>query len=109
MILGRVCGTVVATCKDPKLTGSKLLVVKEIDIAGKPTGTFFVAMDTVGAGYGETVILVRGSSARMTEFTNKSPVDTAIIAIIDIVEVHKQVVFKKEEEIWREFAEPSKS
>lgn len=86
MKLGRVIGTVVATRKSPKLTGTKLLVVEECDITGKPKGSFVVAADTVGAGAGETVLLVAGSSARLAYPKEGTPIDAAISAIIDTVE-----------------------
>lgn len=87
MILGRVAGTVVATCKDEKLQGKKLLVVRTFDPeSGQETG-YNVSVDTVGAGAGETVILVGGSSARMAAGLKDHPVDSAIIGIVDTIEM----------------------
>lgn len=86
MKLGRVVGTVVATRKSPKLTGAKLLVIEECSIDGKPKGTFTVAADTVGAGAGEMVLLVAGSSARLAYPQEGTPIDAAVSAIIDSVE-----------------------
>lgn len=85
MILGKVIGNVVATRKDEKLVGSKLLVVQPVDLDGKPQGSYLIARDTVGAGAGETVILVQGSSARMAKQSKETPIDCAIIAIVDEV------------------------
>lgn len=86
MILGRVCGTVVCTRKDDSLVGSKFLIVEELTIKGsKPTGKFVVTVDAVGAGAAEKVLVVAGSSARLTERTLKKPVDAAICAIVDEV------------------------
>jgi len=85
MIIGKVCGTVVATRKDPKLEGKKLLVVQKIDPSDKSSAGYVIAVDTVGAGAGETVLCVSGSSARMSHGMKDHPVDTAIIAIIDSV------------------------
>lgn len=85
MNLGRVCGTVVCTRKDERLDGVKLLVVEELTIESKPTGRFLVAADAVGAGAAETVLLVAGSSARLTDRTLNKPVDAAIAAIVDQV------------------------
>jgi len=85
MKLGRVCGTVVCTRKDERLAGLKLLIVEELTIEAKPTGAFVVAVDAVGAGAAETVLLVAGSSARLTERTLNKPVDAAIAAIVDEV------------------------
>ena len=85
MFLGRIVGTVVATRKDDRLEGCKLLVVQPLDPGGKDLGTPVVAVDTVSAGYQETVLVVTGSSARMTERTKDAPVDAAIVGIVDSV------------------------
>ena len=87
MILARVVGSVVATRKDPRLEGKTLLVLKPITPQGEDTGNYVVAVDTVSAGYRETVIAVSGSSARMAEGCQDRPVDTAIIGIVDRVNV----------------------
>lgn len=85
MLLAKVMGTVVATRKDERLDGKKLLVCRPVNPAGDPEGNFLVAVDTVGAGFHETVLLVTGSSARMAGGNLESPVDTAIIGIVDAV------------------------
>jgi len=85
MILARVVGTVVATRKDPRLEGKKLLVLKPVSPEGKDESGYVVAVDTVSAGYRETVLTVSGSSARMAEGCKDRPVDTAIIGIVDNV------------------------
>jgi ethanolamine utilization protein EutN len=87
MLLAKVVGTVVATRKDPRLEGNKLLVVRPMDPAGKPEGNYVVAVDTVDAGVGETVLIVSGSSARMASGMKDCPVDAAIVGIIDLIEV----------------------
>jgi len=89
MLLARIVGTVVATRKDERLVSSKLLVARPIDPAGKPEGTYLVAVDTVDAGVGETVLIVSGSSARMASGMKDCPVDAAVVGIIDHVEVQK--------------------
>ena len=86
MRLGKVIGTVVATQKDPKLVGWKLLMVRELKMDGTPTDTYVVAVDTVGAGIGETVLTVSGSSARLANRADGVPVDASIIGIVDTVE-----------------------
>jgi len=96
MQLMQVVGTVVATHKDPKLDGLKLLIGKEIRLDGTMTETYHVAVDTMGVGQGEVVIIVRGSSARLTDSTDKKPVDTAIIGVVDEIEVAGSIVWKKE-------------
>ena len=87
MFLARVVGTVVATRKDPKLTGSKLLIVVPVDPDGEPEGGYVVAVDTVDAGVKETVLVARGSSARMAEGMKDLPVDASIIGIVDHADV----------------------
>jgi ethanolamine utilization protein EutN len=87
MIIARVVGTVVATRKDERLVSSKLLIVRPMDPHGKPEGNHLVAVDTVAAGYGETVLIVSGSSARMASGMKDCPVDAAIVGIIDTIQV----------------------
>ena len=87
MILAKVVGTVVATRKDDRLISSKLLVTQPIDPAGKAQGNHLVAVDTVDAGFGETVLIVSGSSARMAAGLKDTPVDAAIVGIVDSVTV----------------------
>lgn len=86
MLLARVVGTVVATRKDPRLVSHKLLVVRPMDPRGKAEGNYLVAIDTVDAGAGETVLIVSGSSARMAAGLKDCPVDAAIVGIVDTVE-----------------------
>jgi microcompartment protein CcmK/EutM len=87
MILARIVGTVVATRKDPRLLSSKLLVARPMDPHGKAEGSYLVAIDTVDAGVGETVLIVSGSSARMASGLKDCPVDAAIVGIIDTIQV----------------------
>ena len=87
MILAKVVGTVVATRKDPRLVSNKLLIARPMDPKGKPEGNYLVAVDTVDAGFGETVLIVSGSSARMASGMKDCPVDAVIVGIIDAVEV----------------------
>jgi ethanolamine utilization protein EutN len=89
MILARVIGTVVATRKDERLVSTKLLVVRPLDLKGNPDGSALVAVDTVEAGVGEKVLVVSGSSARMASGLKDTPVDAAIIGVIDQVEVQE--------------------
>jgi microcompartment protein CcmK/EutM len=83
MIIGRILGTVVSTQKDERLLGKKLLIVKPIDLDGTDQSGYVVAVDTVGAGFHEKVIVVGGSSARMAEGNKDCPIDSAIIGVID--------------------------
>ena len=87
MIVAKIVGTVVATRKDERLVSNKLLIARPIDPHGKPEGNYLVAVDTVDAGFGETVLIVSGSSARMAFGMKDCPVDAAVIGIVDAVEV----------------------
>jgi microcompartment protein CcmK/EutM len=104
MFLARVTGSVVATQKVASMTGHKLLTVEpmRVDPARRDrlvgTGRTFVCVDTVGAGHGEMVLLVQGSSARLTPETEKLPVDATIIGIVDTVNVDNQMIFSNREE-----------
>ena len=87
MILARVVGTVVATRKDERLSGAKLLVVRLQDPRGKDESGYLVAVDTVDAGFSDRVLIVSGSSARMAAGLKDCPVDAAIVGVIDTVEI----------------------
>jgi microcompartment protein CcmK/EutM len=87
MILAKIVGTVVATRKDERLVSNKLLIVRPIDPSGTPEGNYLVAVDTVDAGYGETVLIVSGSSARMAAGLKDCPVDAAIVGVVDHIDI----------------------
>ncbi len=96
MLLAKVVGTVVATRKDSRLEGKKLLIVapltpEEVEAGGRPAASakanYLVAVDTVDAGYREVVLIVQGSSARMASGCKDTPVDTAIVGIVDSVKL----------------------
>jgi ethanolamine utilization protein EutN len=90
MFLAKVIGNVVSTQKNARFQGMKLLLIQPyITRDGKlvESGSSVVAVDSVGAGEGELVMFTQGSSARLTEMTKDSPVDTVIIGIVDTVEV----------------------
>ena len=96
MQIGIVKGTVVSTNKSDKLNGLKLLIVKPISIdTFEEKGDAIVAVDAVGAGEGEVVLLVAGSSSRQTAVTENKPVDLSIVAIIDHVDLRGKRVFEK--------------
>ena len=90
MFLGKIAGTVVATRKDEKLQGKKLLIVRTIDPETGDDSGYQVAVDTVGAGAGETVIIVTGSSARMATGMADHPVDCTIVGIVDTIDFHER-------------------
>lgn len=95
MILGKVTGTVVATHKDEKLVGSKLMIVQDVNLDGEVDRKYTVAVDAVGAGIGEIVLIATGSSARQTHLTSNKPVDAVIMAIVDTIEVCGKVRYYK--------------
>ena len=90
MILARVVGNIVATRKDPRLEGKKLLILKPISPDGKDEAGYVIAVDTVSAGVRDTVMAVAGSSARMAEGCKDRPIDTAIIAIVDTISLDEK-------------------
>jgi microcompartment protein CcmK/EutM len=87
MQLGKIIGTVVSSHKDRKLEGLKFHVVKFVNLDLTPAGGFVVAVDGVGAGEGELVLVAAGSSARLTPDTEGKPVDAVIMAIVDVLEI----------------------
>ncbi len=99
MFLGRITGSLVSTQKVDALVGQKLVVVEPLRVneddqkSLSPTGRSFVVVDTVGAGEGEVVLCVQGSSARFTPGTKELPIDAAIIGIVDTVQVKSNTIF----------------
>jgi len=100
MILARVEGSVVATKKNRKMTGSKFLLLRPLVIDSpqaaefKPGASTLVAVDALGAGEGEVVLVVQGSSARLASEDKDSPVDAVVIGIVDTVDVGKRILFR---------------
>jgi microcompartment protein CcmK/EutM len=95
MLLAKVVGTLVATRKDPKLTGLKFLVLRQINPETMAEGGFVVANDGVGCGVGELVLYASGSSARQTEVTKDRPCDAVIMAIVDSWEIDGKPKYEK--------------
>lgn len=96
MYAAKIIGSAVCTCKEQKLVGLKLLVVQPISLLtleneGKPV----VAIDAVGAGESEVVLVVGGSSARQTAVTTNMPVDATIMAVVDYIDINGKQVFEK--------------
>jgi len=92
MILGRVIGTVWATRKDEQTVGMKFQIVREVELDYTPKSGFVIAVDSVGAGVGEIVLVAQGSSGRQTELTRNKPVDAVIMAIVDRLDVDEDEV-----------------
>jgi microcompartment protein CcmK/EutM len=90
VILARIVGTVVSTRKDPRLEGKKLLIVKPVSPEGTDEAGYLIAVDTVDAGFRETVLVVSGSSARLASECKDRPVDAAIIGIVDTVQLDER-------------------
>jgi microcompartment protein CcmK/EutM len=95
MLIAKVIGTTIATIKDEKLVGRKLLILRQTDEQGAPSGKPYVAIDTLDAGIGDLVLTCSGSSARQTNITKDTPVDAVIMAVIDSLEVEGNVTFRK--------------
>ena len=95
MRIARVVGTAVSTIKESSLVGHKLLLVREASESNELTGPVFVAVDVVGAGSGELVMVTEGSAARHSGTTSGQPVDAVIMGILDSLEVDGTVTFRK--------------
>ena len=101
MFIAQVTGSVVATQKRAAMTGHKMLVVEPYRLDEKtrdrlvPTGRTFIAVDTLGAGEGQFVLVTQGSSARLTPETKSLPIDAVIIGLVDTVRIEGQDVFRK--------------
>lgn len=97
MVLARVTGTVVSTMKEPRLEGMKLLIVEKLDPKTmKGRNDFVIAIDAVGAGIGEVVLYVTGSSSRQTDATDGKPSDATITAIVDNVDIGGKLIYTKD-------------
>jgi microcompartment protein CcmK/EutM len=95
VLLGKVVGTLVATQKEPRMSGLKFLVVRTLGSDGKEAGDYVVAADAVGAGMDEVVLYATGSSARQTVATEDRPCDAIIMAIVDSWELGGKEVYRK--------------
>ena len=107
MFVARVTGSLVATQKVASMTGHKLLIVEPYRVDEKdrdrlvPTGRTFVAVDALGAGLDEMVLICQGSSARLTPETEKLPVDAVVIGLVDTVDVGGQTIFSTRDDSGR--------
>lgn len=97
MFLARIVGNVVATMKDPQLTGKKILVIQPIDKSGKDSGAKMLALDSVGAGAGETVYCCRGKEASFPWLPEEVPTETTIVAIVDEINLGSELRVQRSE------------
>ncbi|MBN1292569.1 MAG: EutN/CcmL family microcompartment protein [Candidatus Latescibacteria bacterium] len=104
MVVGKVIGEIVSSVKIDRLIGQKFLLIEVQNITNDPkgskilpTGTTLIVNDPIGAGRGELVLVVQGSSARMTDTTASIPTDGLIIGIVDSVSVDTNFVYRKGE------------
>ena len=101
MFIAKVTGSVVATQKTASMTGHKMLVVEPYRVDEKtrshlvPTGRTFIAVDTLGAGDEQFVLITQGSSARLTPETKSLPIDAVIIGLVDTVQIEGTQVFNR--------------
>lgn len=98
MQIAKVRGTVVGTQKDPSLRGVKLLLLQLVDEEGNLLPKYEVAADTVGAGVDEWVLLTRGSAARQVLGNEQRPLDAAVVAIIDTINLENRLVYSKKDQ-----------
>lgn len=94
MEIGRVIGNVWATKKDEGISGQKLLVINAVKNTGREKESLMVAADVIGAGIGDLVLVVRGTPARMVVGDGQTPVDLAVVAIIDSLDIQESAVFQ---------------
>jgi len=98
MQIARVLGTIVSTQKEPSLTGVKFLLLQILDQEGQPLSKYEVAADSIGAGIDEWVLVSRGSAARQIPRGEQRPVDAAVIAIIDSINVSDRLIYSKRDQ-----------
>ena len=96
MIIAKVMGTAVASAKHAALSATKILIICPANIDGEANGDPLLAIDLVGSGQGELVIVSQGSSARMATDYKNSPVDAAIVGILDSLQYDDKIRFRKE-------------
>jgi len=103
MFVAKVVGSMVATQKIDSMTGQKLMIIEPFRLESEKrktlatTGRTLVAVDTLGAGVGEFVLVTQGSSARMTDQTKDKPVDAIIVGIVDQMHVEQDCVYSRED------------
>ena len=95
MTLGKVVGTIVSSTINDGMQGSRYLLIDKTDQFGKQKGDFIVALDIVGAGYNELVMVTEGSPSRETPITTNKPLDALVVGIIDLIDENDIIVYRK--------------
>ena len=95
MLLGKVVGTVVSSSTNIGINGARFLLIDKCNQGGEKKGDFFVALDLVGAGNDELVMIAESTSARETTITASKPIDAIIIGIIDLIDENEKIIYKK--------------
>ena len=95
MILGRVVGTIVSNCRADQIDAARYLLLEQCDQQGTGKKDFLVGLDLIGANYGEIVLVCQGSAARQTTITYDRPMDAVIVAIVDMIDEHGELVYRK--------------
>ena len=95
MILGTVVGTVVSNRRADQIDAARYLLIEQCNQQAIGKNDFLVALDLIGAGYGEVVLICQGSAARQTTITDDRPMDAVIVAIVDMIDEHGDIVYKK--------------
>lgn len=95
MILGKVVGTVVCSIKNVEIKGARFLLVEKTNQRGQKKGDYLIALDIVGAGNDELVMISESTSARETYITKNKPIDAIIVGIIDLIDENEKIIYKK--------------
>jgi microcompartment protein CcmK/EutM len=95
MIIGKVVGTVVSSTKNVDISGARFLLVEKTNQSGQSKGDYLVALDLVGSGHNELVMISESTSARETFVTNNKPIDAIIVGIIDLIDENEKLIYKK--------------
>jgi len=95
MNFGKVAGTVVCSSRNDGIEGARYLLIDKTDQHGERKGDYVVALDLIGAGYGELVLVTEGSPSRETPLTLNKPFDALVVGIVDLVDEHETVVYTK--------------
>jgi len=95
MILGKVVGTIVCSTRNDRLEGARYLLVDKTNQHGVKKGDYLVALDIIGAGNDELVLVTEGSPSRETPLTVNKPVDALVVGIVDMIDENEKVIYRK--------------